>query len=86
MRVRVKFKYPHEVNQVVRPNFKVAGRKYIEELGSTVKGGGDYCFTHKDPQTVIVKKEARKKRRSNYRYRKSLSGIGIATAAGRGYG
>jgi hypothetical protein len=83
MRVRVKFKYPHEINQVVRPNFKVAGRKYIEEFGSTVKGGGDFCYTKLDATTLEAKKKARRKRAEKYNERKSLR---IATNAGSEYG
>jgi hypothetical protein len=57
-----------------------------EAIGAELKAGGYYCQTYKDPLTIEAKKKARRERRSNYRYRKSLSNIGIAISAGRGYG
>lgn len=79
MRAKIKFKYPHEANQIIRPNFKAAGKKFVHELASEVQGGDDFCYTVIHAGTIEGKIRARRKRAAKYKQRKSLP---IATPAG----
>jgi hypothetical protein len=62
MKARLKFKYPHKSGQIIRSNFKVAGKRYVEDLASSIQGGNDFCYTWLDPQTLEAKTNSKWKR------------------------
>ena len=81
MRYRIRFKYPHETNQIIRPNFKKAGTKYVQEWTSIIQGGDDFCWTKIDAGTIEGKINAKWKR-INKQVAKQKCSEDTATSAG----
>jgi hypothetical protein len=78
MTYKVRFKYKHEANdKIIKPNFKKAGKQFLEESGFTVKGGNDFCYTVRDP-VVAARMQVDKNRRKMEKLYLESQAVGLA--------